>query len=81
MKLGSPDRSFVVEECVDENETSAERPIAPLHLHRSEDEACTCSRARDPRYNEAPAIDQLDDEAGNVVRRVGPHRDQSRRRG
>ena len=39
MKLGSPNGSFVVEECVDENETSAERPVAPLHLHRSEDEA------------------------------------------
>jgi mannose-6-phosphate isomerase-like protein (cupin superfamily) len=39
VKLGSPDGSFVVEECVDENETSAERPVAPLHLHRSEDEA------------------------------------------
>ena len=38
MKLGSPDGSFVVEECVDEAETSEERPVAPLHLHRSEDE-------------------------------------------
>jgi mannose-6-phosphate isomerase-like protein (cupin superfamily) len=39
VKLGSPDGSFVVEECVDEAETSEERPVAPLHLHRSEDEA------------------------------------------
>ncbi len=39
MKLGSPDGSFVVEECVDQGETSAERPVAPLHLHRNEDEA------------------------------------------
>lgn len=39
MKLGSPEGSFVVEECVDEGETSAERPVAPLHVHRSEDEA------------------------------------------
>jgi mannose-6-phosphate isomerase-like protein (cupin superfamily) len=39
MRLGSPDGSFVVEECVDDDETSEERPVAPLHLHRSEDEA------------------------------------------
>ena len=39
MKLGSPDGSFVVEECVDEAETSEERPVAPLHLHSSADEA------------------------------------------
>jgi mannose-6-phosphate isomerase-like protein (cupin superfamily) len=37
--LGSPDGSFVIEECVDDGETSRERPVAPLHLHRSEDEA------------------------------------------
>ena len=30
---------FTVAEWVDENETSAERPVAPLHLHRSDDEA------------------------------------------
>jgi mannose-6-phosphate isomerase-like protein (cupin superfamily) len=29
----------LVEEWVDEGETSRDRPIAPLHLHRSEDEA------------------------------------------
>jgi mannose-6-phosphate isomerase-like protein (cupin superfamily) len=29
----------LVAEWVDEGETSRERPIAPLHLHRSEDEA------------------------------------------
>jgi hypothetical protein len=28
-----------VEEWRDQGETSRERPIAPLHLHRSEDEA------------------------------------------
>jgi len=39
MKLGKPEGSFVVEECVDEGQTSVERPVAPLHLHRSEDEA------------------------------------------
>jgi uncharacterized cupin superfamily protein len=39
VKLGSPDSSFVIEECVDDDETSEERPVAPLHLHRSEDEA------------------------------------------
>jgi mannose-6-phosphate isomerase-like protein (cupin superfamily) len=39
VRLGSPDGSFVVEECVDEGETNAERPVAPLHLHRNEDEA------------------------------------------
>ena len=36
--IGSPDGSFVVAEWVDEGETSRERTIAPLHLHRSEDE-------------------------------------------
>jgi mannose-6-phosphate isomerase-like protein (cupin superfamily) len=39
VKLGSSGGSFVVEECVDEGETSAERPVAPFHLHRNEDEA------------------------------------------
>jgi mannose-6-phosphate isomerase-like protein (cupin superfamily) len=39
MTLGSPNGSFVIDECVDEGETSAEFPVAPLHLHRSEDEA------------------------------------------
>ena len=39
MKLGSADGSFVVEECVDDGETSEERPVAPLHLHHAEDEA------------------------------------------
>jgi mannose-6-phosphate isomerase-like protein (cupin superfamily) len=39
VRLGSPDGSFVVDECVDDGETSADRPVAPLHLHRSEDEA------------------------------------------
>ena len=29
----------LVAEWVDEGETSRDRPIAPLHLHRSEDEA------------------------------------------
>ena len=29
----------LVEEWADEGETSRDRPIAPLHLHRSEDEA------------------------------------------
>jgi mannose-6-phosphate isomerase-like protein (cupin superfamily) len=37
--IGSPDGSFVLAEWTDEGETSRERPIAPLHLHRSEDEA------------------------------------------
>jgi mannose-6-phosphate isomerase-like protein (cupin superfamily) len=36
--IGRPDGSFVVAEWADEGETSRERPIAPLHLHRSEDE-------------------------------------------
>jgi mannose-6-phosphate isomerase-like protein (cupin superfamily) len=31
--------TFVLAEWADEGETSRERPIAPLHLHRSEDEA------------------------------------------
>ena len=30
----------LVAEWVDEGETSRDRPIAPPHLHRSEDEAC-----------------------------------------
>jgi mannose-6-phosphate isomerase-like protein (cupin superfamily) len=37
--LGRPDGSFVVAEWADGGTTSRERPIAPLHLHRSEDEA------------------------------------------
>jgi mannose-6-phosphate isomerase-like protein (cupin superfamily) len=37
--IGSADGSFVIAEWADEGETSRERPIAPLHLHRSEDEA------------------------------------------
>ena len=30
---------FTIAEWVDENETSAERPVAPLHLHALDDEA------------------------------------------
>ena len=30
---------FVVAEWVDDNESSAERPIAPLHVHHADDEA------------------------------------------
>ena len=37
--VGRVDGTFVLAEWVDEGETSRERPIAPLHLHRSEDEA------------------------------------------
>jgi mannose-6-phosphate isomerase-like protein (cupin superfamily) len=37
--IGRADGSFVVAEWADRGETSRERPIAPLHLHRSEDEA------------------------------------------
>jgi mannose-6-phosphate isomerase-like protein (cupin superfamily) len=39
MKLGSPDGTFVLVEWQDPGETSRERTIAPLHLHRDEDEA------------------------------------------
>jgi len=39
MRLGSTDGTFVVVEWADDGETSSERPIAPLHLHRDEDEA------------------------------------------
>ncbi len=39
MMLGSPEGSFVLAEWSDEGETSRERPIAGLHLHRDEDEA------------------------------------------
>ena len=39
MRLGSTDGTFVVVEWADDGETSRERPIAPLHLHRDEDEA------------------------------------------
>jgi hypothetical protein len=37
--IGSADGTFVVAEWVDDGETSRDRPIAPPHLHRSEDEA------------------------------------------
>jgi mannose-6-phosphate isomerase-like protein (cupin superfamily) len=37
--LGTDDGTFVIAEWSDEGETRRERPIAPLHLHRSEDEA------------------------------------------
>ena len=39
MILGGPGGTFVLAEWVDEGETSRERPIAGLHLHRNEDEA------------------------------------------
>jgi mannose-6-phosphate isomerase-like protein (cupin superfamily) len=39
LTIGRKDGTFLVAEWVDEGETSRERPIAPLHLHRSEDEA------------------------------------------
>jgi mannose-6-phosphate isomerase-like protein (cupin superfamily) len=39
MMLGSPAGTFVVAEWTDDGGTSRERPIAPLHLHREEDEA------------------------------------------
>jgi mannose-6-phosphate isomerase-like protein (cupin superfamily) len=37
--IGTQDGTFVVAEWADRGETSRERPIAPPHLHRSEDEA------------------------------------------
>ncbi|HZQ63906.1 MAG TPA: cupin domain-containing protein [Gaiellaceae bacterium] len=37
--IGGVDGTFVVAEWADRGDTSRERPIAPLHLHRSEDEA------------------------------------------
>jgi mannose-6-phosphate isomerase-like protein (cupin superfamily) len=39
LTIGRRDGTFLVAEWADEGETSRERPIAPLHLHRSEDEA------------------------------------------
>jgi mannose-6-phosphate isomerase-like protein (cupin superfamily) len=39
LAVGRPDGSFVLAEWADAGETSRERPIAPLHAHRSEDEA------------------------------------------
>ena len=39
LTIGRADGSFLIAEWADEGETSRERPIAPLHLHRSEDEA------------------------------------------
>jgi mannose-6-phosphate isomerase-like protein (cupin superfamily) len=39
LTIGRKDGTFIVADWVDEGETSRERPIAPLHLHRSEDEA------------------------------------------
>jgi mannose-6-phosphate isomerase-like protein (cupin superfamily) len=37
--IGLANGTFVVAEWSDGGETSRERPVAPLHLHRSEDEA------------------------------------------
>jgi mannose-6-phosphate isomerase-like protein (cupin superfamily) len=39
LTIGRRDGTFLIAEWADEGETSRERPIAPLHLHRSEDEA------------------------------------------
>jgi mannose-6-phosphate isomerase-like protein (cupin superfamily) len=39
MMLGGPGGTFAVAEWQDSGETSRDRPIAPLHLHRAEDEA------------------------------------------
>jgi mannose-6-phosphate isomerase-like protein (cupin superfamily) len=39
LRLGSPDGTFVVVEWTAAADTSRERPIAGLHLHRDEDEA------------------------------------------
>jgi len=39
MRLGSTDGTFVVVEWTADADTSRERPIAGLHLHREEDEA------------------------------------------
>jgi len=39
MKLGSPDGTFVVVQWTAGDDTSRDRPIAALHLHRDEDEA------------------------------------------
>jgi mannose-6-phosphate isomerase-like protein (cupin superfamily) len=36
--LGSLGGTFVVAEWADEGETSRDRPVAPLHLHKGEDE-------------------------------------------
>jgi mannose-6-phosphate isomerase-like protein (cupin superfamily) len=37
--IGDGDSTFVLAEWTDDGETSRDRPIAPLHLHRGEDEA------------------------------------------
>jgi mannose-6-phosphate isomerase-like protein (cupin superfamily) len=39
MRLGSRDGTFVVVEWTADTDTSRDWPIAPLHVHRSEDEA------------------------------------------
>jgi mannose-6-phosphate isomerase-like protein (cupin superfamily) len=39
MRLGGPESTFVVAEWQDGGETTRERPIAGLHVHREEDEA------------------------------------------
>jgi mannose-6-phosphate isomerase-like protein (cupin superfamily) len=39
LTIGRPEGSFLIAEWADEGETGRERPIVPLHLHRSEDEA------------------------------------------
>jgi mannose-6-phosphate isomerase-like protein (cupin superfamily) len=39
MILGSPASTFVLAEWTDRGDTSRDRPIAGLHLHREEDEA------------------------------------------
>jgi len=37
--IGPADGAFVLAEWADDGTTSAERPIAPLHLHHADDEA------------------------------------------
>jgi oxalate decarboxylase/phosphoglucose isomerase-like protein (cupin superfamily) len=39
LTVGAADGTFVLAEWADNGETSRERPVAPPHLHRSEDEA------------------------------------------
>jgi mannose-6-phosphate isomerase-like protein (cupin superfamily) len=61
-----------VAEWVDEGGTSRERPIAPLHLHRSEDEAWY---VLDGRLGFVVGDEEIEAEAGRavIVRAGTPH--------
>jgi mannose-6-phosphate isomerase-like protein (cupin superfamily) len=62
--IGTAEGTFVVAEWADESETSRERPIAPLHLHRGEDEAWYVLEGR---LGFRVGDEELEAEAGGAV--------------